>query len=95
MTSDSLGVIIRQARLKARLSQSDLARNVGTADGTIWRAESPEDPYIPSKTVVRLLALTLKLDVNELLRLREVALAERHEAESLKRESEAHGVAAS
>jgi DNA-binding XRE family transcriptional regulator len=71
MTSESLGFTIRQARSKARLSQGELAEEVGAADGTIWRVEN--ETYTPSKTLTIAIAYTLGLEKAHLLALRSAA----------------------
>ena len=61
------GAYLKQARLKAKLTQSDLARSCGVSDAYLNRVEKQKaDP--PTRRVCRALARALGVNENDLWR---------------------------
>jgi DNA-binding XRE family transcriptional regulator len=61
------GVRIRRARLKARLTQEELARRAEVTTHTIWRLET-EHRFNPRIQTLRAVAKALGVDVSHFLR---------------------------
>lgn len=63
----TFGTMIREARIRQKLSQRDLANSVGVDFTYISKLENDRTDYPPREDVIRDLAICLDLDQDELI----------------------------